>query len=99
MERRKIAEKKFGERAKHIQSGQPKVAEMPNNSKSSRNRGRAPPTFSRATGDNAIEVSGKKRGMGRKDDVGVLHPSWQAAKAAKEAKKSVAFLGKKVTFD
>ena len=107
MERRKIAEKKFGERAKHIQSGQPKASEMWKDkreakSKSSRGRGgRAPPAFSRATGDNAIEVGGnvKKRGVGRKDDAGVLHPSWAAAKAAKETKMSATFMGKKVTFD
>jgi hypothetical protein len=37
--------------------------------------------------------------MGRKDDVGVLHPSWQAAKKAKEAKKTATFQGKRVTFD
>jgi len=53
----------------------------------------------RATGENAIAVEPKKRGMGRKDDAGVLHPSWQAAKKAKEAKKTATFQGKKVTFN
>jgi hypothetical protein len=56
-------------------------------------------SFDRATGENAIAVEPKKRGMGRKDDVGVLHPSWQAAKKAKDAKKAATFQGKKVTFD
>ena len=51
------------------------------------------------TGENAIAVAPRKRGMGKKDDVGVLHPSWQAAKKAKEAKKTATFQGKKVTFD
>jgi hypothetical protein len=55
--------------------------------------------FEKATGENAIAVEPKKRGMGKKDDVGVLHPSWQAAKKAKEAKKTATFQGKKVTFD
>lgn len=55
--------------------------------------------FDQATGENAIAVESKKRGMGKKDDVGVLHPSWQAAKKAKEAKKTATFQGKKVTFD
>lgn len=35
---------------------------------------------------------------GKKDD-GPLHPSWEAAKKAKEQKKNVAFQGKKVVFD
>ncbi|KAH8789727.1 Bud-site selection protein [Hyaloscypha finlandica] len=56
-------------------------------------------SYDQATGENAIAVEPKKRGMGRKDDVGVLHPSWQAAKKAKEAKKTATFQGKKVTFD
>ena len=55
--------------------------------------------FAQATGENAVAVEPKKRGMGKKDDVGVLHPSWQAAKKAKEAKKTATFQGKKVTFD
>jgi len=55
--------------------------------------------YDRATGENAIAIEPKKRGMGKKDDVGVLHPSWQAAKKAKEAKKMATFQGKKVTFD
>ncbi|KAH6679036.1 Bud-site selection protein [Halenospora varia] len=59
----------------------------------------------RGTGDNAIpqgEGGGKfggKRGMGKKDDAGPLHPSWQAAKKAKDEKKSAQFTGKKVVFD
>lgn len=63
-----------------------------------RENGRAR-NFEKATGENAIAVEPKKRGMGKKDDVGVLHPSWQAAKKAKEAKKTATFQGKKVTFD
>jgi BUD22 len=55
--------------------------------------------YDQATGENAIAVEPKKRLMGKKDDVGVLHPSWQAAKKAKEAKKTATFQGKKVTFD
>jgi hypothetical protein len=53
----------------------------------------------KATGENAVSVAPKPRGMGRKDDVGILHPSWQAAKKAKEASKTATFQGKKVTFD
>jgi hypothetical protein len=53
----------------------------------------------RSTGENAVPVKPRARGMGRKDDTGPLHPSWEAAKKAKEAKKPVAFEGKKVVFD
>jgi hypothetical protein len=60
-------------------------------------RGRA--SEGRATGDTSTAIGERKRGMGKKDDVGVLHPSWQAAKKAKEMKKSAAFQGKKVVFD
>ncbi|RKF54523.1 putative cellular morphogenesis protein [Golovinomyces cichoracearum] len=34
----------------------------------------------------------------KKDDQGVLHPSWQAAKRAKEMKQTAKFQGKKITF-
>ncbi|KAI0133495.1 Bud-site selection protein [Xylariales sp. AK1849] len=35
----------------------------------------------------------------KKDDEGPLHPSWQAAKLAKDASQKVTFQGKKVVFD
>lgn len=35
----------------------------------------------------------------KKDDEGLLHASWEAAKKAKEAAQKVAFQGKKITFD
>ncbi|TAQ87501.1 hypothetical protein B7494_g4164 [Chlorociboria aeruginascens] len=55
----------------------------------------------RATGENATPVKGerRKRGMGRKDDEGIVHPSWAAAKAAKEMKQNATFAGKKMVFD
>ena len=34
-----------------------------------------------------------------KKDEGPLHPSWEAARKAKEAKTNVTFQGKKVKFD
>lgn len=52
---------------------------------------------SRVTGENTAPL-GVKREM-KRDDVGVLHPSWQAAKKAKEEKKTAKFEGKKVVFD
>lgn len=51
------------------------------------------------TGENAVAVKPRGRGMGRKDDTGPLHPSWEAAKKAKEAKQTASFQGKKVVFE
>jgi hypothetical protein len=119
MARRAIWEKKFGEKANHIKTGQGPVSEMKKGGKDdgwdakrgakdtnssgrgrfgSEGRGRQR-NFSQVTGENAIAVEPRKRGMGKKDDVGVLHPSWQAAKKAKEMKKTATFQGKKMTFD
>ena len=50
------------------------------------------------TGDNAMPLGDRKR-KGKKDDVGVLHPSWQAAKKAKAEQKTATFTGKKMVFD
>jgi hypothetical protein len=49
-----------------------------------------------ANGANAVPVAKKKT---KRDDVGTLHPSWQAAKAAKEKKMNAVPQGKKVVFD
>lgn len=64
--------------------------------------GGVPGAFGRAgkvTGENASELGSRGRGRGKQDDVGVLHPSWQAAKKAKDEKKTAKFEGKKVVFD
>jgi hypothetical protein len=53
----------------------------------------------RATGENSTPVGEMKMGVGKKDHDGVLHPSWQAAKKAKEMEKAATFQGKKVVFD
>ncbi|KAI0477358.1 Bud-site selection protein [Xylariaceae sp. FL0804] len=41
----------------------------------------------------------KPRPAPKRDDAGTLHPSWAAAKKAKEESQKVAFQGKKVVFD
>jgi len=53
-----------------------------------------------ATGANDIEVKPRRAGENKKQqqDGGKLHPSWEAAKKAKE-QKVAQFQGKKVTFD
>lgn len=54
-------------------------------------------------GEGGVPADGAKKGP-KKDDTGPLHPSWAAAKAAKESKKLKIDLGgakaaKKITFD
>ncbi|PQE27654.1 hypothetical protein CJF30_00007979 [Rutstroemia sp. NJR-2017a BBW] len=102
--RRALAEKKFGTGANHIKAGKPSVNIKEEKGKdkgrkrgekfaNDRGRGRG-----RDVKDNANLTEVKPREKTR-DDVGVLHPSWQAAKKAKEEKLKATFQGKKVTFD
>ncbi|CZR52245.1 uncharacterized protein PAC_02122 [Phialocephala subalpina] len=124
MARRAIWEKKYGEKANHIKTGQGLVASRgkddgwdakrgAKDSSSGRGRGREPNrdkpkvmnrkdrrSLMGGTGENATPIAPRNEPPKKmRDDVGVLHPSWQAAKIAKEMKKAVAFQGKKVTFD
>lgn len=111
--RRAIWEKKYGTKANHVKNAPPPKARDDDwdpqrgargeDERSGKARGgRAGFVRSRAqvTGENAAELGPKKpRGLGRKDDTGTLHPSWQAAKKAKDEKKAAKFEGKKVVFD
>lgn len=105
--RQAIAEKKFGKNAKHLQN-QAKTGKNDRNAGWDAKRGATDgprgarggprPRFDRPgqARDNAPEPPKKKH----RDDQGALHPSWEAAKKAKEAKKVTAnFEGKKITFD
>jgi hypothetical protein len=103
--RQKIAEAKFGAKAKHLEKQErnkgwdPKrgaVSDLP--------RGYGP----LMSGENAIPLGGavvKKEKKAERDDKGDLHPSWQAAKLAKEKKaikidvSAKAGMGNKVVFD
>lgn len=106
--RQAIAEKKFGQNAKHIQK-------QAASGKTDRNQGwdakrgatdgshprqRGPQRFVRSAprsgGDGDVSKPPPKK---HRDDSGPLHPSWEAAKKAKEAKVTATFQGKKVTFD
>ena len=115
MARRAIWEKKFGERANHIKTGQGAVAEKRGKGKDdgwdakrgakksggdrSRRHVEGKGFYTKRLGDNAIAVDPSKRNTARRrDDTGKLHPSWEAAKRAKEFNKTTAFQGKKVTF-
>lgn len=59
------------------------------------------PTISGANTDpvQTRRNANEKRGARIKQAERPLHPSWEAAKKAKDAKKNVTFQGKKVTFD
>ncbi|KAF1993455.1 Bud-site selection protein [Amniculicola lignicola CBS 123094] len=106
--RQKIWEQKFKDEAKHLKNTDQKTAWDPKrgavdnnrlNRKGrreggDRGRGRGP----EVSGGNAIELGDRKKKKER-DDVGTLHPSWAAAKAAKEKKMAVKPMGKKITFE
>ncbi|KAF2998559.1 hypothetical protein E8E13_005571 [Curvularia kusanoi] len=123
--RQKIAEAKYGAKAKHIEKNERKQGwdakrgavssdAKPGNRRDRRAaekgmkvKGGRGPVIS---GENAAPL-GKRRDDAetkkpgpKKDDTGPLHPSWAAAKAAKESKKLKIDLGgaktaKKITFD
>lgn len=112
--RRALAEKKFGSGAKHIKEGKGKAisrdkdwdpkrgARPTGGTRDGRGRGRGREGgggFERSTGENAVAVVPKARGMGKKDDAGPLHPSWEARKIAKATQNTAKFQGKKVVFD
>jgi hypothetical protein len=101
--RQKIAELKHGLKAKHLENQERSKGWDPKRGAVSEDRrgGRR----SQQTGENATPL-GKKKGAGiDRDDKGELHPSWQAAKLAKEKKmikidvSAPIGSGKKVVFD
>ena len=125
-ERRLIAEKKFGQKAKHLkQHGQgqgqdrdrgwdpKKGAQTDETDKfgkmrrwrkdgSARVRQGPQPTKKGAaasSGANSDPVRPRKPTIKVKPAEGPLHPSWQAAKKAKEQNQSATFQGKRMTFD
>lgn len=112
MARQAIWEKKYGKGANHMKKGLGSVAERTGKddgwdakrgAKDGDRRGRGGPERGRApavrgTMENSMPLGERKRGAGKKDDAGVLHPSWQAAKKAKEMTKTATFQGKKVVF-
>ncbi|KAF1934726.1 Bud-site selection protein [Clathrospora elynae] len=111
--RQKIAEAKFGAKAKHLEKEQrnagwdPKRGAVGDDTRS-RRRGAPTGRGPQQSGGNAEPVGGAKKeksaGVNR-DDKGDLHPSWLAAKAAKESKRLKIDLkggkpqGTKVVFD
>lgn len=121
--RQKLAEKKYGAKAKHLEKQARKqgwdakrgaVDTNPRDKRAAR-AGRTGGRGPQQSGGNSEPLgerkgaAGKKEGSGtsgnKRDDKGALHPSWQAAKMAKESKKlkidtkGQGAAGKKVVFD
>ncbi|KAL9633630.1 MAG: hypothetical protein Q9204_003321, partial [Flavoplaca sp. TL-2023a] len=125
-ERRLIAEKKFGQNAKHMKyqgrvpdrdrgwdskkGAQAEEANLFRRTKRQKGkfgrtqiRQKPPQATKRAlltsSGANGDPILPKKATIKAKSAEGPLHPSWQAAKKAKEQKQAATFQGKKITFD
>lgn len=101
--RQAIWEKKYGKKAKHVQEQAGKQDWDPkrgavSSSKFAKDANKLPLGKRRLPGSTTkLTVASKKP---QRDDTGPLHPSWEAAKRAKEKKSvPVAFQGKKISFD
>lgn len=108
--RQQLAEKKFGQRAKHLQK-EGAVSRLDRNAGWDPKKGATDRSGPRARGPQKFGKSAPRISSDRgevksapppkkhRDDSGPLHPSWEAAKKAKEAKATAPFQGKKITFD
>lgn len=114
--RQQLAEKKYGNKAKHLQNGKQAAGkggrddgwDMKRGAREggAKSGGAYRPAWAKerdakkgATGENATALG--KREKAKADTEKPLHPSWEAAKKLKEAKKidiTTAFTGKKVVF-
>ncbi|KAL2814339.1 BUD22-domain-containing protein [Aspergillus granulosus] len=108
--RRALWEKKYGAGANHVKEGKNKKGKGRDNGWDPR-KGATDGDGARrkfGTGSNAMAMgtdkrTGSQRGPGagskKPQDDKPLHPSWEAARKAKEQKTTAAFQGKKVVFD
>ncbi|KAF5612948.1 bud22 family [Fusarium subglutinans] len=112
--RQAIWEKKFGNKAKHLQKpawetqrgrdsgwdGKRGAVEPGDGPRTPWKKGIRNPLAARQGGNVGAESKPEvKRPPPKKDDEGTLHPSWAARKQAKDAEKTAAFAGSKITFD
>ncbi|KAF4442141.1 BUD22 family protein C4F10.06 [Fusarium austroafricanum] len=113
--RQAIWEKKFGNKAKHLQKpawetqrgrdagwdGKRGAVEPGDGPRTPWKKGIRNPLAAKQGGGAGAEAKPevKKRPPPKKDDEGPLHPSWAARKQAKDAEKTAAFAGSKITFD
>ncbi|KAG5664807.1 hypothetical protein KAF25_008541 [Fusarium avenaceum] len=108
--RQAIWEKKFGNKAKHLQKpawetqggreagwdAKRGAVEAGDGPRTPWKKGIRNPLAGGARAEAKPEVN---RPPPKKDDEGPLHPSWVARKQAKDAEKTAAFAGSKITFD
>ncbi|KAK7220819.1 hypothetical protein V2G26_008822 [Clonostachys chloroleuca] len=113
--RQAIWEKKFGAKAKHLQrekrkGGRDDGWDMRRGAVDGDDQGRRTPwkkgvsnpflNKGRGDGDgSSFQPKPQPPKPTKRDDEGVLHPSWEAAKKAKDAQKAIAFSGAKIVFD
>lgn len=111
--RQQIWEKKFGGKAKHLQKpekdernkdwdpkrGARSVDERHNKKRQVDGARRRPQNGLTDQRRDVTDAETSARKVGRRDDTGSLHPSWEAAKRAKETKQNIQFAGKKITFE
>ncbi|KAB8209093.1 Bud-site selection protein [Aspergillus parasiticus] len=110
--RRALWEKKYGSGANHVKQQQQQQQKRSRDSgwdmrrgatdgsegpRGRRGQGRGPAGRSQHSGDRPQRGPPAQRR--KPEDDKPLHPSWEAAKRAKEQKATAAFQGKKVTFD
>jgi hypothetical protein len=110
--RQQIWEQKYGDSAKHLQK-QGRAIEFDRRQGAVEKNNRSRRNFDRQRRTNAKHTVSQEKHPSHstlkpvkdikkthRDDGGALHPSWEAAKKAKERKGApVAFSGKKITFD
>ncbi|KAF4345939.1 bud22 family [Fusarium beomiforme] len=111
--RQAIWEKKFGNKAKHLQKpawetqrgrdagwdGKRGAVEPGDGPRTPWKKGIRNPLAAKQAGAVPDSKPEVKRPPPKKDDEGPLHPSWAARKQAKDAEKKAAFAGSKITFD
>lgn len=107
-QRQAIWEKKFGGKAKHLQNPQPGKRDsgwdMKRGAVGADDQGGRTPWKQGVrnplmNGGGEVSRPQKPQVERKKDDVGSLHPSWEAMKKAKESQKAATFAGAKITFD
>ncbi|KAI9800934.1 MAG: hypothetical protein M1833_003071 [Piccolia ochrophora] len=109
--RQQLWERKFGQRANHVtkaardQGWDAKLGALADTTRSKTRRGQSGASRSGGPerpwfGSNSERVDKKpSKSRPEKESEGPLHPSWEAAKKAKEQEKGTNFQGKKVVFD
>lgn len=108
--RQAIWEQKYGASAKHLQqshqkgkSGRDDGWDMRRGAVDGEDQGRRTPWKKGVSNPFTAKGRDTQRAEAarpvKKDDEGPLHPSWQAAKKAKDSQKGLAFSGSKIVFD